>query len=224
MSSRVLSQGSTEAVAPIVWRIAGANSATPTYLPANFQPSESIASAEVAQLRSRIAELEVSCRNEAAEAYRKGLATGETQGRTQEQAAVKPVLERMAQSAGELCDLKPKLRRQAEGDVVQLAIAIARRILHRELSLDPGAMQALAQVAIGKLERQEIHRVWVHPSQAAALEALLAGPERQVEVVGDAKRDLGSLLFETNRGKLDASINAQFEEIERGLTDRMSRK
>ncbi len=74
---------------------------------------------------------------------------------------------------------------------MQLAIAIARRILHRELSLDPGAMQALAQVALGRLERQEIHRVWVHPSQAAAVEALLAGRERQVEVVGDAKRDLG---------------------------------
>jgi flagellar assembly protein FliH len=137
---------------------------------------------------------------------------------------LQPVLDRMTQTASDLCALRPRLRREAESDVVQLAIAIARRILHRELSIDPAAMQALVQVALGRMDRQEIHRVWVHPSQAIAVKARLAGESRQVEVIADANRDLGSLLFETNRGKLDASINAQFEEIERGLTDRMNQR
>ena len=211
-------------IAPIVWRRAGDPSDSRPHQTVPFQPGTSVASAEVATLRNRIAELEHAARIQSAEAYQNGLRDGEAQGRAQAQAALQPVLDRMAQTTSDLCALRPRLRREAESDVVQLAIAIARRILHRELSIDPAAMQALVQVALGRMDRQEIHRVWVHPSQAIAVKACLAGESRQVEVIADATRDLGSLLFETNRGKLDASINAQFEEIERGLTDRMNQR
>ena len=45
-----------------------------------------------------------------------------------------------------------------------------------------------------------------------------------VEVVPDAARELGSVVFETERGSLDASVDTQLEEIERGLTDRLRRQ
>jgi flagellar biosynthesis/type III secretory pathway protein FliH len=43
-------------------------------------------------------------------------------------------------------------------------------------------------------------------------------------VVPDAARELGSVVFETERGSLDASVDTQLEEIERGLTDRLRRQ
>jgi flagellar biosynthesis/type III secretory pathway protein FliH len=43
-------------------------------------------------------------------------------------------------------------------------------------------------------------------------------------VVPDAARELGCVLFETERGSLDASVDAQIEEIERGLADRLGRQ
>jgi flagellar assembly protein FliH len=44
-----------------------------------------------------------------------------------------------------------------------------------------------------------------------------------VEVVPDAAREPGALIFETERGNLDASVETQLEQIERGLTDRLRR-
>ena len=46
---------------------------------------------------------------------------------------------------------------------------------------------------------------------------------RLVEVVADAAREPGSVVFETERGNLDASVESQLREIERGLADRMRR-
>lgn len=222
MSSRVLGRAQHSEVRPVQWRQADGSPGESCAAPGPFQPAEVAASPESAALRSRLAEAEQAARLAVSEAHKKGLHEGEALGKAQALAALEPALDRMAKTARELCDLRPRLRRDAESDVVQLAIAVARRIIHRELSLDPGAMQALVQVALNRLDRQEIHRVVVHPSQAAAVQAVLAGETRQVEVVGDPKRDLGSLIFETNRGTLDASTGAQFEEIERGLTDRVN--
>jgi flagellar assembly protein FliH len=41
--------------------------------------------------------------------------------------------------------------------------------------------------------------------------------------VADASREPGAVIFETQRGNLDASIESQLQEIERGLTDRLGR-
>jgi flagellar biosynthesis/type III secretory pathway protein FliH len=42
-----------------------------------------------------------------------------------------------------------------------------------------------------------------------------------IEVIPDPSRQPGALVFETERGNLDASIETQLLEIERGLTDRL---
>jgi len=40
-----------------------------------------------------------------------------------------------------------------------------------------------------------------------------------LEIVADASLQAGSAIFETSRGELDASINTQLAEIDRGLAD-----
>jgi flagellar biosynthesis/type III secretory pathway protein FliH len=42
-------------------------------------------------------------------------------------------------------------------------------------------------------------------------------------VIADASRAIGSVIFETPRGNLDASVDSQLQEIERGLADRLRR-
>ena len=48
--------------------------------------------------------------------------------------------------------------------MVQLSLAIARRMLRRELAVDPDALHGLVLAALEKLQAQEICRVRVHPS------------------------------------------------------------
>jgi flagellar biosynthesis/type III secretory pathway protein FliH len=48
-----------------------------------------------------------------------------------------------------------------------------------------------------------------------------ARPDRNIELVADETLGQGSLLFETEHGDLDASVDSQLEEIRRGLVDRL---
>ncbi len=72
---------------------------------------------------------------------------------------MQPVLERLARTIEELGHWRARLRREAEGDMVQLSLAIARRVLRRELAVDPDAMHGLVLGALEKLQAQEICRV-----------------------------------------------------------------
>ena len=46
----------------------------------------------------------------------------------------------------------------------------------------------------------------------------------RLEVVADAGCDPGTAIFETPRGNLDASVETQLQEIERGLADCLERQ
>jgi len=133
------------------------------------------------------------------------------------------VIAQLARSVEDLSSLRARLRRQAEADLVHLAVAIARRILRRELSLDPEAIAGLVHAALQRLAGQEIAKVRVHPELAVAVRTALAEGQgaQAAEVVADARLEVGAVIFETERGNLDASVETQLAEIERGLADRL---
>lgn len=105
---------------------------------------------------------------------------------------------------------------------MELALGIARRVLHRELSVDPGAVDGLVRCALEKLGAQEICRVRVHPEiEPAVRQALAAKGRGGLALIADGTLQRGALLVETTRGKLDASLETQLAEIGRGLADRL---
>ena len=172
---------------------------------------------------ARIAQLQLQMEQRVREAHAAGLKEGEAAGRSRAAAELQPVIERLSKAIEDLAGLRPRLRRDAETDMLKLSLAIARRILRRELAVDPEALHGLVLAALEKLQGQEVCRVKVHPSLAppvkACLQKGLAGAA--VEVVADPSAPPGTVIFETGRGNLDASIESQFQEIERGLTDRL---
>ena len=113
------------------------------------------------------------------------------------------------------------IRREAEQDVVALALAVARRILHRELTVAPEALLGLVKAALEKMEAREVHRVRVSPSDAATVRQFFEqmGLPQRVEVVADASLAPGGVLIDSSRGVLDASVDTQLAEIERGFAD-----
>ncbi|MDQ6676298.1 MAG: FliH/SctL family protein [Acidobacteriota bacterium] len=226
MSSKVLLPDQQRKIQPVIWKSSGQTRIRASDTPTEASSPESAHAQdfEAAGLRVHLAQVEQASRQAVQEAREQGLAEGERLGKQQGEAALQPLLTRAAQAIAELAGLRPRLREEAESDVIQLSLAIARRILHRELSIDPTAMQALARVALDRLARQEIYRVRIHPSQADALRTALSQRAQEIEIVADPRQDPGALLFETNRGKMDASVCAQFEEIERGLTDRVNQR
>ncbi len=193
--------------------------------PGATEPAPPRAAEPAVDHAAQIAQIQRQAEQRAREAHAAGVKEGEAAGRTRAAAELQPVIERLSRAIEEIAGLRPRLRREAEHDMVKLALAIARRILRRELAMDPEALHGLVLAALEKLQGQEISRAKVHPSLAASVTACLrkgtAGAA--VEVITDPSAPPGTVVFETGRGNLDASVESQFQEIERGLTDRLGK-
>jgi flagellar assembly protein FliH len=215
MSSRVLRPEDGVVSAPIAWRPAGG----PTAQNNRPRPIESVAVSE-----SRLSEQEAEARTKAA--YSQGLAAGEAAAMQRMQQKLDPVLNGLNAMIAELASSRKRVRAEAEDDAVKLSIAIARRVLYRELSTDPEAILGLVKAAFSKLNARETHRLRVSPSDAAAIQehrAKLQLPPA-LEIASDGSLTPGSAIFETTRGELDASVDTQLSEIDRGLTDVLKRR
>ena len=157
------------------------------------------------------------------EAWEQGHRAGEAAVRKTLDDQVRLAMEGLAKTVAEVSSTRSETIRRAEADTVRLAIEIARRVLHREISLDTSALEALIKAAIAKLRNQEIYRVRVHPDQEKLMRACLEreGRGTSVEVVSDTSLPKGGVSFEISRGTLDASVDTQLQEIENGLVDQM---
>jgi flagellar assembly protein FliH len=212
--ARVIESESEVEVTPVVWRRVGAAVAA-------GKPE-----AATPDLTAQIQRMEQQCEQRVKEARAAGLREGEAAARTRAAAEVQPVLEKLARSIEDLAQIRGRLRKQVEGDTIKLSLAIARRVLRRELAIDHDAMRGLVMAALEKLQAQEICRVRTNPAQAAAVAACLreGASNAKVEVIPDGSLQPGGVVFETNHGNLDASVDSQLAEIERGLADHMKRQ
>ncbi|HEX4771607.1 MAG TPA: FliH/SctL family protein [Bryobacteraceae bacterium] len=179
---------------------------------------------QVAVLLERVNELERTMEQRVSEARDAAYREAELKTRTQITAQIEPVLEKLARSIHELSELRSKLRHQAEGDLIKLSLAIARKVVHRELSTDPESLAGLVRVAMEKIRFQEILRVRVHPQHQSVVQQLVARFSGGVPltVLSDNRLPLGGVVVETTRGEFDSSVDVQLHEIERGLTDRLA--
>jgi flagellar assembly protein FliH len=135
----------------------------------------------------------------------------------QVEAAIAPLLAKFAQSMEEIEGLRTAISRRAERDMIRLSLEIARKIIHREVSVDHEIALTLAKVALSRLHSRAIARVRLHPDDAQYVNAHLDRLESSgtVEVVADRSVGRGGCLVETEMGDLDARIEQQFAEIER---------
>jgi len=112
--------------------------------------------------------------------------------------------------------------RRAEGEIVRLALAIARKILHREAQVDPWLLTGVVRVALEKLASGSAVCLRVPPDELGKWQGILAASENlpsKPEVVGDPALGGAQLILETEVGTADLSLEAQLKEIEQGFLD-----
>jgi flagellar assembly protein FliH len=176
-------------------------------------------------LERRIAEIEEAFVERERAAREAGFREGEAAGKAQAEGDVRIAISRLSETIEEMDQFHNRLLRQAEADAVRLSIAIARRVLRREVTLDPAAIEGLVRAALERLQAQERCRVRMHPNYIPVLRSEIdrLGMSAKVEIIADPAQEPGAALFEMARGNLDASIDTQLREIERGLVDRLQR-
>lgn len=183
--------------------------------------TESVAAAEeppapapdviTAEQQARLAALE-------REAFTKGYAQGERAGLEAGGKRAEAMLRRVAQTIEELASLRQTLIQQTERQMVQLALTLARRIVHREVSLDPELAAAMAHVALEKLGTTTPATIRLNPDDYTIV---ARDGERWgssvVTVVPDPGISRGGCLVESDFGCVDATIERQFDELSRAL-------
>lgn len=221
MSSKVSLERRSDHVRPFAWRNVAPNGETIDRR--KFAADSKIPGGTPSALHeSRIAELEKQAEQRVREAREAGRLEGQAQAKAQAQEEVRATLERLAAAIAEIDQYRGQLLRQTETDAVRLSIAIARRVLRREITVDPSAIEGLVRAALERLQSQENCRIRMHPDFVPILRGCIErmGMESRVEIIADAAQEPGSANFEMARGSMNASIDSQLKEIERGLVDR----
>lgn len=154
------------------------------------------------------------------DAFAQGFAQGERSGAEAAAARSEAVLHRLKQTIEELQSLRAEMIHKTERQVVQLAIAMAKRIVHREISLDPELLSAMARVALDRLGDAASATIRLHPDDYAAT-AGANGDVRTdssvVRVVADPVVRRGGCLVQSEFGLIDVSADAQIQELATAL-------
>jgi flagellar assembly protein FliH len=205
MSSRILENDQPADATPMLWRM--------------------VAAASDARRRGGHADPERESVRKLDQARREAYAEGLAAGRQQAEEQMRPALQGLAQTLDSLARLRETIREEATQDLVHLAISIAARVIHREAAVDPDALAGLVQAAFSKLQSREIHRVRMHPALESLVRKSLeqSGSPKNLVLTPDASLKPAEVFFETSQGILDASVETQLREIERGLIDKLER-
>jgi len=167
---------------------------------------------DLAQHQGRLAALE-------REAFAKGYEQGERAGHEAGSKRAEAMLRRLTQTLDELADLRRTMVRATERQMLQLALAIARRVVRREVAIDQDLTMALARVALDRLGDSTTVSIRLHPDDFQATigdrQQDLIG--RHVTVVADAGISRGGCRVESDFGYVDAGVDAQFQELARAL-------
>ncbi len=165
----------------------------------------------LAEHRERLAAIE-------REAFTKGYAQGERAGLEAGGKRAEAMLRRIGQTIEELGGLRQTLIHETEREMVQLALTLARRVVHREVTLDPELAAALAHVALERLGTTTPATIRLNPEDytIVAQDSARWGGQT-VTVVPDPGISRGGCLVETAFGSVDATIERQFDELSRAL-------
>ncbi len=183
---------------------------------------------QIEQQRVRQPEIsEAEIKKLEAAAYERGLTAGRQQLQAEANRAIAEAKEFVAQSLKSFEQERQSYYRRIEGDIVALALAIARKILHREAQVDQVVLAGVVRVALEKIAGSGKVALHVHPSAASAWQDYLA--EQTIlatipVVVEDGSLRPDQLVLKTDHGNTELGIEAQMKEIEKGFTDLVRQK
>ena len=166
-------------------------------------------------------------RRRESEAYERGRQETQQQLRASVDAAIAGGREQTSHVLGEFARERAAYYRRIEGEVVQLALAIARKILHREAQLDPHLLMGIVRVTLEKLNSATRIDLYVHPPETTDWCHYFAGQMEGAvltEVHEDAALPAGECRIETSLGTTELGIESELKEIETGLLDLLAER
>ncbi len=171
--------------------------------------------------------LEDQGRRQQAASFEQGRQSVQQQMRSELDAALAKHRAEMGRALHEFAGERQDYYRRVEGEVVQLALAIARKILHREVQIDPHALAGIVRVTLEKLDTGTKVNLRVHPKEATDWRHYFACQAEDLptpDVHEDPAIPAGECRIETSLGSTEVGLESQLKEIETGLLDLLAER
>jgi flagellar assembly protein FliH len=153
------------------------------------------------------------------EAFEQGYAEGERIGKQMGERMIETVVKRYEHSIAEIAQAHRNLAESMEGETVRLALEIARKVVQRELTLDPDLVAALASVALKRVSGHQGIALRVSRHDFNRVNTAVADINPAVTVKEDATLERGDFIVETNQTLLDGRVSNQIDTIGKALFD-----
>lgn len=167
-------------------------------------------------------DLERECQERCESAYQSGFKDGKKIGLQEGRGESVNYLKHIAET---LLKKQEAILREAEGMIVQLAVSVAKTILHREVQLDPKVVKAVAKESLKLVEGRKRVSIKIHPSDSNELKELekdiLSTTQaiKDLDIIEDDHVNPGGCIIETDSGIVDAQLTTQLDEIAMSLME-----
>lgn len=136
----------------------------------------------------------------------------------QEQEQLRQALAAVQQAGEEFHRRQEEFLRQAEGQLVELAMRIARKVLAQEIQAGRYEIEPIVRDAMQQVSARHETIVHLHPEDFARCSSL-DDPARtgQVKFVSDAAVERAQCLLETAEGVVESSVETRLEDVAEAL-------
>ncbi len=197
---------------------------------------DSTADADMRRALARQAALSADEREE--QAYRKGfdegraqgLSEGETAGLAQGMQKIEPLVSSIKEALIQLNAIRKETYLQIEKEVVELALAIAQKVICREVATDKETVVCVAKEALAKIDDPGKITIKMNPADLHFIKqtkfqlANMIADVNNVTFEGDESIQSGGCIIETQLGEIDARIEKQLEAVRQSFLGNMEKE
>ena len=158
------------------------------------------------------------------QAYQAGREAGIEEGKAQLQAEHELEMKRAFDLVAQVGVARLEAARQAELDTVELALAVAKKIIHREATIDKAIIVDQLHQALTFTSTNRLVRIKAHPDEVDHLTTIQSqmcngeGQPLPIVIEGDALIAQGGCVVAADTMFLDATIDRQLDVIGRELS------
>ena len=172
---------------------------------------------------------ETNCSEPEGKAYGKGYTEGKKVGIENERKKVESVLNALHKVVAELKEIRTALYCNAEKETINLALAIAEKIVRHEIAINKDVVLSIVKEALKKIVDYDKVIIRVSPSDYQFLKTQkhqflhLVENNETMTFEEDETILSGGCLIETSLGDIDARIEKQLETVEEALKSQFQR-
>ena len=152
-------------------------------------------------------------------AFEQGYGEGERIGKQMGERMMETAIKRYDRAIEEISALHASLAASMETETVKLSMEIARKIVQRELRVDPDLVTALVSVALRRAQGHQGVAVRISSHDFTRIRAMAGSAGSSISVKEDSALDRGDFVVDTVQTHIDGRLSSQLETIGRALFD-----